>query len=100
MCPECESGNAHTLDVGRDEGDRVIRLRQCKSCGVEYATIEVAVPVSFYRICVQRLQASKERYRIKHGGLKQPQRHKRYPPTVAVTIRVTEPSTQTGTIES
>jgi transcriptional regulator NrdR family protein len=66
----------------------VVRKRQCKSCGLEYTTIEVAIPVSFSRIdSYGRDQRKAERRQAQ--GFKGVQKRKPYTaPSVDVKVTV------------
>ena len=90
MCPECQSGNAHTLDTDRYHTDEVVRLRQCKDCGLEYTTFEVAVPVSFYRVAIRRKDTALRYHRKRDGYTGQKTRPPVEAPRVDIRVRVHE----------
>lgn len=47
-CPECGAKLGKTQQESYDDHERYFRLRECRDCGLRYATVEITVPGSFY----------------------------------------------------
>jgi len=54
VCPECGGTLTGSISGGIDSEGNRIRLRLCRTCEIQFTTVEVAIPFSFKKIDVTK----------------------------------------------